>query len=377
MKILYVACRWDPTIQDEYSGSDYGAYNMLKKDPEMSISLVGPFIDKPNLFEKVINKLYKIVSKKRLIKYHLSTIRKCGRVITKTIEEQHPDIVFSKYSAPMVKVKSSKPYVYMCDSTIQWVKKYWPEFSKLGFYIMEKWEEKSIKECDHIITFSHANADIIREHYKKEPKKISVIPIPAYIPPNLIPDKKDIHKEIGQELNLLLVGKRFRLRGVDIAIEVVNRLNENGVKSKLTIVGMDGEDSEFVQFLGVFNKENPDELISYFTQLNSTDLLIHPSRFHAAGIVISEAAAFGVPTITNAVGGLATSVLHNKTGIVLPEGSQAEAYCDAIINLIGNRSLYQSLSLAAKERFDSELSWEKAGERLQQLVRQGLSKNSK
>lgn len=376
MKTLYIACRWDPTKQDEYSGSDYGAYNMLFRDKDMSLSLIGPFEDNPNLLEKVAIKLHQKFFKKRLIKYSPSTLLKSKKAINKWIKENNPDVIFSKYSAPLAYVNLSKPYVYMCDSTIQWVKKYWPEFSKLGFYIMEKWEEKSIKECDHIITFSQANADIIRTHYHKEPAKISVLPIPAYIPADLTPDKEDIHKEIGQELNLLLVGKRYKLRGVDIAIEAVKRLNEQGVQSKLTIVGMDGEDSELIRFMGVFNKENVDELKSYFQQYKNADLLIHPSRFHAAGIVISEAAAFGVPTITNAVGGLATSVLHNQTGIVLPEGSQAQVYCDSIAALVADRPRYQSLSRAAKDRFDNELSWEQAGKRLQQIIHKVFSESN-
>lgn len=368
MKLLYVACRWDPTIQNEYSGSDYGAYHMLKKDPSIDVSLIGPFEDKPNLMEKIINKLYNLFFQKRLIKYFPSTILQSGKEVNKAIKSLQPDVIFSKYSAPMVKTKISKPYVYMCDSTIQWVKVYWPEFSKLGFSIMEKWEEKSINNCDLLITFSHANAKIIQDHYHKEPEKIRVMPIPAYIPPYLIPPKNAVVREVNESLNLLLVGKRFHLRGMDIAMEVTSKLNDKGCPAKLTIVGIDGENSDHVNFVGVFNKEDEEDLRSYYAFFRNADLLIHPSRFHAAGIVISEAAAFGVPTITNDVGGLATSVLHQKTGIVLPEGSKPAEYVDEIIALISDHEKLQSFQLAARERFDAELNWEKAGKILRDVI---------
>jgi len=370
MRILYVACRWDPTIQDEYSGSDYGAYHMIKEREGVEVNLVGPFEDKPNLLESISSKLYRVIFKKRLIKYFPSTVRESGKWVNHAILKYNPDVIFSKYSAPMVHAEITKPFVYMCDSTIQWTKKYWPEFSKIGFEIMEKWEEKSIRECDRIITFSHENADIIHNHYHKDRQKIKVIPIPAYIPEFLIPPKEEIINTFGKELQLLLVGKRYHLRGVDIAIKVVNQLNKNGFPAKLRIVGMEGENSEYVEYLGVYNKENPQELKAYYECFEFANLLIHPSRFHAAGIVISEAAAFGVPTITNNVGGLGTTVLHNLTGIVLPEGSKPEAYTHAIIDLIQNKERYKAYQTAAKERFDNELNWEVAGQRLLEIIQE-------
>jgi len=368
MKILYVACRWDPTIQDEYSGSDYGAYHMIKRGDEIEVSLVGPFEDRPNLFEKLVTKIYQIFFNKRLIKYYPSSIRKMGKAVNQAIQEYNPDIIFSKYSAPMVFSKITKPFVYMCDSTIQWTKKYWPEFSKIGYEIMERWEEKSIKECDRIMTFSHENADIIRRHYHKDLEKIKVMPIPAYIPQSFIPPKESLSNTIGKELQLLFVGKRYHLRGTDIAIKVVELLNKNGIPAKLKIAGMKGKNGQYVEFMGIYDKENPQELADYYHCFESADLLLHPSRFHAAGIVISEAAAFGVPTITNAVGGLGTSVLHNQTGIVLPEGSKPEAYVRAIIDLIHNPKKYKEYQIVARERFDKELNWEVAGKRLLEII---------
>lgn len=77
----------------------------------------------------------------------------------------------------------------------------------------------------------------------------------------------------------------------------------------------------------------------------------------AAGIVCSEAAAFGVPTITNAAGGLATTVKDGVSGIALPRGSKAERYVEAIEGLINEPGNYQHLRLAARERYEHELNW--------------------
>lgn len=370
MKILYLTGRWDPTIQSEYSGSDYGAYHMLKKQPGAEVFLVEPMEDKPNFIENLISKIYRMFFKKRLIKYYPSSLREIGKTVNQAIAKHQPDVIISKYSAPIVHANIGRPFVYMCDSTVKWTKEIWPVFSKLGFLIMEKWERKSIRKCDRLITFSEASAAVIETAYGKDPAKVQVMPIPTYIPDHILPASDAIQKAINSPLHLLLVGKRYHLRGVDIAIDVVQQLNTHGVPTELTIVGMDGEDQAHVKFKGTYNKENPQELKSYFDFFIKADLLIHPSRFHSAGIVISEAAGFGLPTLTNAVGGLATTVQHDQTGLVLPEKSPPSAYVEAIEALIKDKPRYQNYRTAARKRFDDKLNWEKAGQHLFEIIKE-------
>lgn len=88
--------------------------------------------------------------------------------------------------------------------------------------------------------------------------------------------------------------------------------------------------------------------------------------------MISEAAAFGLPTITNAAGGLATTVQHDQTGIVLPEDSPAQAYADAITDLLNDKTRYQRYRVNARDRFDDILNWEKAGIRLAKIIKEVL-----
>jgi glycosyltransferase involved in cell wall biosynthesis len=98
-------------------------------------------------------------------------------------------------------------------------------------------------------------------------------------------------------------------------------------------------------------------LREYISQYQWAHLLIHPARYEAAGIVCSEAAALGVPTITNAAGGLATTVKDGVSGIVLPRGSAAETYVSAIEGLLEDPHKYQQMSRSARERYAHELNW--------------------
>ena len=369
MKVIYVAGRWDPRSQNEYSGNDFGAYMALDKQPDIELDLVGPMNFTPLRHEKAVMQLYGKFSKKRLIKYSHSYIQKSADIINAAIQKTKPDVIFTKYSAPLVDVDVSVPLVYMCDSIVPFSKGLAGEFSRVGYRLMENWERKVVNKASRIITYSQANADLIVKEYGIPSSKVIVFPIPAFVPAESLHDGGMEQKELVAPLRLLFVGKRPYLRGVDIAIETVNELNAAGIPAALRIVGMKGEDTTHTRFMGVYDKENPEKLKEYFSNFLWAQLLLHPSRFHAAGIVISEAAAFGVPTITNNVGGLATTVVHEQTGLVLPAGSNSSAYYGAIKSLMETPERYQLFRTNAQQRFMQELNWDSAGKRLVEIVR--------
>jgi glycosyltransferase involved in cell wall biosynthesis len=374
VKVLYIANRWDPRVQDEYSGNDYGAYHAIKKQPGVQLELVGPFNFPPGLLERIYNRI-PFRFNKRPVKHTNSYLRKSANLVQDAIDTFQPDVIFSKYCASLVYVNTNIPLVYMCDSTIVWARASAQEFSSTAYNKMEKWEEKVIRMAKKVITFSHANANVITHTYGKSHDDIVVFPIPAQIPKTLLPDKASIKKSVNDKIHLLFVGKRYHLRGLDIAIKVVQHLNVLGVPAELRIVGMEGENSENVFFKGVYHKKQAGAIEAYVENYQWAHLLIHPSRFHSAGIVISEAAGFGVPAITNDVGGLATTVKHGVTGVVLPANSSARFYAESIKSLLEDEERYHAMQVAARSRFDEELHWDVAGEKLFACVVSALEEN--
>ena len=150
------------------------------------------------------------------------------------------------------------------------------------------------------------------------------------------------------------MGREYHRKGIDVALDVVEQLNENGVLAELRVCGLEGEDTAYAKFVGLFRKSVPEELEQYIALYHWAHFLIHPARFEPAGIVPGEAAAFGTPTITNDVGGLATTVEHGESGIVLPGGSPPEAYVEAIIGLVNNPKRYYDLSARTRQRYERE-----------------------
>jgi len=366
MKLLFVAARWDPKNPDSGSGVNYNSYMELK-DRVDDIRIAGPFQSDLTLLERGIRKVFDRPNKRRLIKFYPSYMRHCNQVVQKLMDEYKPDVIFSKSSVPLVNVKLNAPLLYMCDSTVKWTTDNWPLFSPIGTNIMKAWERKVINKAAHIITFSHANAEILRDYYKIPTEKITVHPIPSSLPH----DENDFQEKplnIGEKINLLLVGKDYHGKGVDIAIETAQGLNALGIPAELRIVGQENKDSENISFMGLLSKKDPVQQKEYLDNYRWAHFLLFPSRFDAAGIVPSEAAGFGVPTITNAAGGIETTVENLVSGIVLPKHSPAEAYIRAIQYYLQNPKEYEALRRSTYDRYLSKLNWHVLGDTLYSIM---------
>ena len=366
MKILYVAGRWDPMDHNQASGTDYEIYTALKKK-NAEVDVVGPFTYGFSLLELALIKLYRRLFKKRLFKYPFLYFFKSAYFVNQAIKKTDYDLIVSMYSAPIVFARLDKPLLYICDASVKWIRPNWQGFPKFTYLTMQAWEAHVIKKCAHIITFSDANAKVLHEFYNVPVEKITVFAIPASIPVEVIPATIDKRKDLSP-VKLLLVGRDYYRKGVDIGIEIVERLNYQGVQAELRIVGLDGDDSIHTKFMGLYNKTIPKELEEYMANYKWANFLIHPARFEAAGIVPSEAAAFGVPTLTNNAGGLATTVEDGVSGRVFPKDSPADTYVMEIIKLVNNPDAYFKLMAFTKKRYENELNWLVAGKIVFQIA---------
>lgn len=370
MKLMFVTARWDPHDPDDGAGVNYNAYLALKQQVD-EIIIAGPFSEELTLIERAIRKIGTWFTDKRLIKFYPSYVHRSNQVVQQMLAEHQPDVIFAKASIPLVSVKLNAPLLYMCDSTVKWTRENLPLFSGSGYWLMERWERQVIEKASHILTFSETNGDILKTYYKKPEQQVTVHPIPSSIPSDLCQFKP---KEIGGDrpLNLLLVGKTYHGKGVDLAIEATRLLSVKGIPAQLRIVGQEGPSSDLVTFMGLYSKNDPVELEQYVKQYHWAHFLIFPSRFDAAGIVPSEAAGFGVPTITNAAGGLATTVADGVSGIVLKKHSPATAYADVLEHFWHDPQGYQRLCRSTYMRYKKELNWEVLGKQILKIVQQML-----
>jgi glycosyltransferase involved in cell wall biosynthesis len=289
-----------------------------------------------------------------------------------------PDVIFSTVPFPYIFYKGRAPCIYWLDTTFYGVEEFWPTFGKLGLWVSMWQEKQAYRNCSRILTTSEWSRNILTKIYKVPDQHISVYPMASGLPDEIVPQKIDIAnwKPLQGPLRLLLVGRDYRRKGIDIAIDVTHRLNAGGVPTELTVCGAKGLSEGPINFVGPYKKKDPEELRKYVELYRKAHLLIHPAYFEPAGIVPGEAAAFGTPTITNNTGGIATTVKDGVSGIVLPSGSPAEVYVEKIKELIGHPEVYYQLCRTSRERYERELNWQVGGKWLKGILQDVIEEHA-
>lgn len=331
----------------------------------------GPVTGQAWAAERLLRRLYRRLSGRDYTKFPLSLMQRSARQLQRAVARERPDAIFTLFPPPLVLYRGEVPVIYRLDTTFLGWQEQYPEFGRLGLALSVWQERRALAVARRLVTHSAWTRDLLVERYGVSAEKIRVWPNPASLPEEAVPSRVDPAVELPlRPLRLLMVGRDPRRKGTDLGVEVFRRLRARGREVELTVCGTDGRDEEGLRFVGPFRKSVAGELAAYADLYRRAHLLLHPARFDPSPIVVSEAAAFAVPTVTNACGGLATSVLDGETGIVLPRGSGPGAYVEAVERLTADRERYLGMCRAARRRYDCELNWRVLGQRLGEVVRE-------
>jgi glycosyltransferase involved in cell wall biosynthesis len=112
-----------------------------------------------------------------------------------------------------------------------------------------------------------------------------------------------------------------------------------------------------VCFLGHREQE---ELLQYYWD---ADILINPSLSESFGMSLVEAMATETPAIATRVGGMTSAIADKQTGLLV-EPNNVDALANAIIQLLADEKLRQSMGKAGREKVMALFSWDKVAETL-------------
>ena len=130
--------------------------------------------------------------------------------------------------------------------------------------------------------------------------------------------------------------------------------------------------------LGFLDKNDPEQRERLQQALATADALVLPTRFEAYGIVLCEAAAYGIPVLATRTGGIPTIVQEGVTGFLFDPAAGGAAYADAIMELVREPQRWQAMRQAARARYEGTLTWEVFVEHLLREAQEaGLISNSR
>jgi glycosyltransferase involved in cell wall biosynthesis len=162
-----------------------------------------------------------------------------------------------------------------------------------------------------------------------------------------------------QAADLVFVGELRMLKGVDVLIQAIALIKQDGVSLRATIAG-DGPDraafeaqartqglADSVRFVGAKPARSA---------FAAGRLLVIPSRAESLPYIVLEAAAAGVPLITTNVGGIPEIFGPDSADLVSPDDPQALARAIglALGDLAGRRAAGARLQARVRESFSTQ-----------------------
>ncbi|QMR45668.1 glycosyltransferase family 4 protein [Citrobacter freundii] len=204
-----------------------------------------------------------------------------------------------------------------------------------------------------------------QKHYQTEAERFHILP-PGIYPDRKysqqIPDSRDIYRQKNgiseQQYLLLQVGSDFTRKGVDRSIRALASLPETLRQNTLLFVV--GQDKPR-KFQTLADKLNVHANVRFFSGRNdvaelmaAADLLMHPAYQEAAGIVLLESIAAGLPVLTTAICGYAHYIRDANCGVVIEEPFQQDILNEVLCRALREPSLCSGWRESARYYADTQ-----------------------
>lgn len=300
-----------------------------------------------------------------------------SKQIERRMNGQHFDAILSTEPFAICRLNRPEPIIYWSDAVWDLMSNYYFFDSPRSF--CASWREnerQALQKAAHAVFASDWAATGAAEHCFVDPQKVAVIPFGPNL--EITHDRAAVESAIASRRKdscvLLFIGVDWERKGGPIAVATAQRLNDRGLRTELIVVGcqVPGDKPSFVKELGYISKRSVEGRKRLIELLQTSNFLILPTRAECAGVVFSEASAFGLPIVTSDTGGIATYVRHGVNGICIPCDESAETYAEQIWRLFHDRATYSAMALAGWQEYRSKLNWETSIARLLSLLEQGL-----
>jgi glycosyltransferase involved in cell wall biosynthesis len=369
----------DPTDRASWSGTYFSMAQALQKHCG-DVFYLGPVpLKRSTALVRIIARGIRTLSGKSYDWSHNPWLAiKYGRIFTEKLRSKNCDFIFAPAAATeLAYVETSKPVVYLSDTTFGNMIDYYPTFTNLleisknhGLAI----ERAAVSKSSLLL---YPSAWAIRSaitEFGAPHDKTHVVAFGANLD-EIPPAGRVLNKKTGSFCRLLFLGVDWARKGGNIAFDTLRELNKRGVKTELTIcgcippAGFRHENMRIIPYLNKNRAEDKKSLIDLF--LNSHFLLL-PTRAECTGIVFSEASAFGLPSITTDTGGVSSAVTDGINGCLLSPSASGKEYADRIAEIFSDDARYNCMVRSSRAEYDKKLNWDTWGKRVNQLVRSSL-----
>jgi len=376
MKLAYVTT-YDPHDPGAWSGLGFHIARALEAQG-CELEFIGPLRERSALYFKALQLGYRKLLKQELQRDREPVILDgYADQIARRLVKSDAQIVFSVGGVAMAHLQTELPIAFWADATYAAaVDSYcWglPP-SKRSRILGAKMEAEGLKRAALAIFSSDWAAQSAIETCGADPRKVHVVPFGANVQTNRTRD--DIERLIASRpkdrCRLLYIGTGWQRKGGDVALEVARRLNESGLPTELVLLGSDLPPADqlpasYVFRIGFVDKSSEQGMAQFDKLFGGVHFVILPARAEAFGVVLCEAASYGVAVLATRVGGIPTIVRDGLNGMLFAPDDPA-AIVSVVRQLFADRARYENLARTSFDEYESRLNWGTAGKSIGNLL---------
>jgi glycosyltransferase involved in cell wall biosynthesis len=293
-----------------------------------------------------------------------------GKQVEGHLEDLKFDILLTNDLAIAGNTRTEKPIVLYTDAMLE--KRYTENkadnaplsnLSLLSLYLSRQTVRKGLHNATLVCYPAQWSCEKALE-YGVPANKVRLIPWGA----NLADPGRDVgyqhsahHLMSKERIDLLFVGKNWKGKGGDVALDVLLSLKQRGIEAHLHVVGLSRASLDAqadVSVYGYLDKAVPKQMLALSNLYSKCDAFLLPSVYEGFGIAYVEAAAYGLPSLGYQTTGVTTAVLHGKTGHLFPLGSSASKFANIIASWLIDPDKYQRLAQGARNYYEKVVNWE-------------------
>jgi glycosyltransferase involved in cell wall biosynthesis len=284
------------------------------------------------------------------------------------------DVVFSPGSQAVSRMRSDIPIVFCADAPFGALVDFYEGYSSIadryrrcGF----RQEADAHARCAAAIYPSRWAADIAMKLHGAAPARTHVIPFGANIRAASLADIDEIlDARTAAPIRVLFIGREWARKGGDLTVEACRQARRAGLDLFLHVVGV-GQDivpaEPWIVAHGVLRKGDAAERATLERLLFTCHVFFVPSRAEAYGMAFCEAAAWAMPSLTTAVGGIGAIVRDGVTGWTLAPDAAPSTFAEKLIEMTSDRDRYRAMAWQARREYESRLNWPAFADRLVQV----------
>lgn len=236
---------------------------------------------------------------------------------------------------------------------IAWVHVDLLEETKSDNFFKNQTEEKNTYLAfDQIVTVSNTVKAQFEKKFDYDPQKLVVLHNPI--------DTIQIQDKAAQEtintniFTLCSIGRLAPQKGYDRLLCAVKKLNADGLKFNLWIIGVGAEEDNLKKYI-VSNHLNNVQLLGYkpnpYPYLQAADLYVCSSRAEGFSTTVSESIILGTPVVSTDCSGAKEILGDSEYGIICDNST--DGLYNSIKKILQNKKIHQAYIKQTKERVPS------------------------